>query len=117
MGSHEVVRKEHYRASSQSEDDDGEAGLAGGAEVFEPGDEINPTEAELQAYPDRFRELRGSAEGSVDVPLDLGDMTVSEVEEALESGDYDDSLDILAQAESQGDDRTGVHEAIDERRE
>lgn len=117
MGTHEVIGKHHVRSSSQNDDDDVDAGEAGWTR-FEPGDEITPTEAELNAFPERFRELRSSSDESVvEVPLDLGDMTVGEVAEELDSGEYDDKLDILEEAESQGDERTGVFDAIDERRE
>lgn len=46
----------------------------------------------------------------------LRDMTVSEFEEELESGRFDDRLDAVADAERDGKDRTGVHDAIGIRR-
>lgn len=120
---HEVVRKTHVRSSSHSTDEDAEAGEAGWTE-FEPGDTITPTEAELRAFPERFRELRTAPsengtedeEGNENPPLELTDMTVAEVQEALESGDYDDSLDTLESYEKENDDRKGVKQAIEDRR-
>lgn len=112
---HEVVRKAHYRAV----DDASEADIGNRLKAFEVGDTITPTESELEAFGDRFRELRNAPEESEDTeepPLDLDDMTVAEVEEALETGDYDDSLDTIEEYESENADRNGVHNAIADRR-
>lgn len=48
---------------------------------------------------------------------DLLDGTIPEIEEALASGDYDDRLDEVEQREDAGEDRSGVQEAIDNRRD
>lgn len=135
---HEVVRKTHWRSSSQNDSEDVEAGMSGMTK-FEPGDLIEPTEAELRAFPDRFRELtttesqalnNGNAEtesagsesedegdsGNGESPLELSEMTVAEIQEALSTGDYDDRLDELEEYENQNDGRKGVRQAIDERR-
>ncbi|AFZ74557.1 hypothetical protein [Natronobacterium gregoryi] len=42
--------------------------------------------------------------------------TIPEIKEGLEAGEYDDQLDVLADAEREGDDRSGVHDAIESRR-
>jgi hypothetical protein len=44
---HRVVRKEHHRGT------DG----PGSVETFEPGDRITPTDAELEAFGDRFQRI------------------------------------------------------------
>ena len=45
------------------------------------------------------------------------DGTIGEVEDALETGEYDDVLDELEALEEDGEGRKGVFSAIDERRE
>lgn len=45
------------------------------------------------------------------------DGTVDEAEDDLETGEYDDRLDELNSREAARDDRQGVHQAIDRRRE
>lgn len=42
--------------------------------------------------------------------------TVDDVRDALESGEYDDELDALEQREREGDERTTVFDAIEQRR-
>jgi len=89
----------------------------GGMDAFEVGDEITPTEAELEAFPERFRELRDSDESTSEAPFDPSDMTVDEVEEALNGEEYgSEALDELEETESSNDDRDGVHDAIAEHR-
>ena len=48
---------------------------------------------------------------------ELLDGTIGEVEDALETGEYDDILDELEALEEDGEGRKGVFSAIDERRE
>ena len=48
---------------------------------------------------------------------ELLDGTIGEVENALETGEYDDILDELETLEEDGEGRKGVFSAIDERRE
>jgi hypothetical protein len=48
---------------------------------------------------------------------ELLDGTIGEVENALETGEYDDVLDELETLEEDGEGRKGVFSAIDERRE
>lgn len=55
-------------------------------------------------------------EQSVTDPDRLGDMTVDELEAELNSGEYDDQLAEIEEAERQGKDRKGVHDAVDQRR-
>jgi len=45
------------------------------------------------------------------------DGTIGEVEDALETGDYDDVLDELEALEEDGEGRKGVFSALDDRRE
>ena len=52
-----------------------------------------------------------------DVLAELLDGTIGEVEDALETGEYDDVLDELEVLEEDGEGRKGVFSAIDERRE
>lgn len=47
MAKYRVVRKQHVRSPSVGDD----------AEVFDVGDVIDPTDAELEAFPDRFEEI------------------------------------------------------------
>jgi hypothetical protein len=48
---------------------------------------------------------------------ELLDGTIGEIEDALETGEYDDVLDELETLEEDGEGRKGVFSAIDERRE
>ena len=48
---------------------------------------------------------------------ELLDGTIGEVEDALETGEYDDVLDELEALEEDGEGRKGVFSAIDEQRE
>lgn len=62
---------------------------------------------------------------SPSIPLDeaesiteaLPTLTVSVIEEIVETGDVDDELDELERLEADGKDRKGVYEAIDNRRD
>lgn len=54
-------------------------------------------------------------EGAAEFPVLDGN--VDEVADALATGEYDDELDAIEDAENAGEDRTGVQDAIDERRE
>jgi hypothetical protein len=62
-----------------------------------------------------------SQDDSADVDEDelaaVLDGTIGEVEDALETGEYDDVLDELEALEEDGEGRKGVFSAIDERRE
>jgi hypothetical protein len=64
---HVVINKYHSRVSAE-----------GKVEVFEVGDPIEPTEEELAAFPDRFREAdqarmrRGRPPGTPEKPEDTG---------------------------------------------
>ena len=49
--------------------------------------------------------------------FDVLDGTVEEIEDALSAGEYDTVLDELARAEQNGEERAGVDDAIEERRE
>ena len=62
-------------------------------------------------------DAKADAELPDDELADVLDGTIGEVEEALETGDYDDVLDELEALEEDGEDRTGVYSAIDDRRE
>lgn len=53
----------------------------------------------------------------VDPKFPVLEKTIPKIEDALETGDYDNQLDALAAAEAGGDDRVGVAEAIEERRD
>lgn len=110
--SHEVVRKSLWRSRSRTDNSDAEAGTNAMTE-FAPGDLIDPTEEELEAFSDRLREVR-SPESEED-EFGLSDKTVADVQEELESGEYDESLEELFDAEVSGEDRKGVKEAINER--
>lgn len=110
-------------------------------ETFEPGDEIDATDAELAAFGDNLIELEDqdtstdagegaddeeeaetdgeAAEATVD-EADLADVldgTIGDVEEELATGEYDDVLDQLEALEEDGEARRGVFDALDDRRE
>lgn len=104
-------------------------------ETFEPGDEIEPTEDELEAFGDNLAPneddeaeadesaggeeaeqaqlATGEAEADLEAVLDG---TVDEVQAALATGEYDDVLDELGGLETDAEARKGVFEALDERR-
>ncbi|UIP00340.1 hypothetical protein Hbl1158_02925 [Halobaculum sp. CBA1158] len=76
----------------------------GNFEVVESADSADETEADES--------------DSVDPPLDPANYTVSELETALEDGEYsDDELAAIRAAESAGKNRTGVRGALDTRLE
>lgn len=108
------------------------------------GDVIEPLKAELEAFGDNLEAVDAeaadadSAESGADTSSDANTDATADSESSgefesaeafvdrtpmddviadLESGQYDDNLDAIEQAESDGRDRDGVHEAIDARRE
>lgn len=116
---------------------------------YEPGDEIEPTDAELENFGDNLEKIESSSESvesdsdpeqsdesesaeestqeqseeseseSGDDPYDdlpsLSEMTVDEVEQRLEDGDFSESeLGLLHDLEQLGEDRVTVHRAIDD---
>lgn len=108
-------------------------------EPLEEGDIVELTEEQYEAFEFKFERLddedidvdedevvdqtpddteEGEDEVDVDDELvDVLDGTVSDVEEAVQSGDYDDRLTELEEAEREGDERTGVLDAIADRRQ
>lgn len=101
---HEIVRRED-----------------GDLVVYEEGDTFEPTDAELSAFGDRLEpeedvEDENPGGNAPEPGLELADLTVSEVEDELASGEYDDMLDELESLEEAGKDRKGVHEAVEDRR-
>lgn len=116
--------------------DDGGRYRAGGV-TFEPGDEgdVSAGLAEHliddvgdfeyvdadEATTEDVREednLPVEDESSEDDDLvdELQELTIPEIEAELESGRFDDRLDAVAEAEREGKDRAGVHDAIGVRR-
>jgi hypothetical protein len=84
--------------------------------TYEEGDTFDPTDAELSAFGDRLEaESEGETPGGngPETPLELDELTVSDVEDALATGEYDDQLDMIEEAA----DRVGVQEAVEDRRE
>lgn len=53
---------------------------------------------------------------TVSNPYDILDENIPPIREALGTGEFDGRLDALQHAEREGEDRVGVHEAIDARR-
>lgn len=78
-----------------------------------------------EQFADRYDSIALESEADTDPedapPLDEFDAvlsgTVDEVGEVLAAGEHDDRLDELADRESSGKDRQGVHQAIEQRRE
>lgn len=59
----------------------------------------------------------GDGDGA-EPPLDPGEYTIAELEEALAEGDYSgDELTAITAAEAAGEDRKGAHDTIDAARE
>lgn len=82
-------------------------------EVFEPGDEIDPTEAELRAFGDNIKEIEDAEDDPVDKrALELADENYQTATSAVKDGDADEFLDDLVEV----DDRSSVQDAIEERR-
>lgn len=96
-------------------------------ETFEPGDEIDATDAELAAFGDNLIELddqdtstKGAGDGADETDAGLEGVlkgTVGDVEDELATGEYDDVLDELEALEEDGEARKGVFDALDDRRE
>ncbi|WP_265112286.1 hypothetical protein [Halosolutus halophilus] len=121
--------------------DDGGRYRAGGV-TFEPGDEgevsaglaehlvdavgdfeyvtLENADADKTTNGDDASEdsLAGEDESPEDDDLidELQGLTIPEFEAELESGRFDDRLDAVAEAEREGKDRAGVHDAIGVRR-
>ena len=72
---------------------------------------------EGQSDSDQEDDAEADAELSDDELAEVLDGTIPEVEEELATGDYDDVLDELEALEEDGEDRSGVYSAIDDRRE
>lgn len=79
-------------------------------------DEADSSDGESTDDADETSDESGETVGEDDLVESLQDMTIPEIEDDLESGRYDDRLDELAEAEQEGQDRTGVHDAIGVRR-
>jgi hypothetical protein len=107
----------HYRYTGTALYRDGD--------VVEPGDVIEPTEAELEAFGDvleAVHEREIDAETTPESPtiesppIDPSEYTVDELQDALEDADYDwtdATLRGLRQAEVDGQNRDTALEAID----
>lgn len=81
--------------------------------VFEPGDKIAPTDAELRAFGDNLVELDDTDNDDVDSRAQtLADGPYQEAVEAVRAGEADEFLDDLAAV----DDRSTVQDVIDARR-
>lgn len=91
-------------------------------EVIETGDVIKPTEAELDSFGDsleRVAEPTTTADAAPTTnenpPFEVGDLTVSEVEERLPEISDVDLLEEIEQREQENEARKGVSEAIKSR--
>jgi hypothetical protein len=93
--------------------------------VIEPGDEIpdDLVDQLLESHPydvvETTNDDGADSEPVESPPVDPTTLTVDELEEALANEDYDwnvPALHGLRRAESNGDDRSGAHDAIDEKR-
>lgn len=103
----------------------------GGQEVVDPGDIIQPTEAELDAFGDALEPVRESNGGTepatepdqteetaeaevADPPFDPGEYSIDDLETELSEGDYTDAeLAALLDAEQAGDNtRSGAVDVI-----
>lgn len=112
--------REHVRTDELRDES-----IWGGTVTFDPetGTSQEVDDDVAQQFVDEYDGLRLASE------IDEGDAppvdeleavlsgTVGEVEDALETGDYDDRLDALEAHERDGADRTTVYEAIDDRRD
>lgn len=106
MGTHRVTRKRITRSDG---------------DVFEAGDEIDPTDAELRAFGDRLTEVEDGDGGDDDVEdeddevderaVELANQNYQETIDAVRSGEADEFLDDLAEE----DDRSTVQDAIEAR--
>lgn len=125
-----VKRKRHIRVGEEGE-----------RTVFEPGDEIEPTDAELESFSDRFEEVQtvevsssstsegdstedsdesgedqsDASESTREYP-DLSEMSVNEeLPEYLQENDFSQAeKNELHDLESSGKDRITAHQRIDE---
>lgn len=93
-----------------------------GADNVEQGEEFTADEAVGRSFSDFLEPIDEDAEETIpeDAAGDIDELldgTVEEVRDALESGDYDGRLDELEAREADGQDRNGVYNAIDDRRE
>jgi len=109
-------------------------------ELIEPGDVVEPTEAELDAFGDSFRPIddasgdtgggtppdeeptatdsensQASTEADTSTPpFAPGDLTIEELDEEIAEGDYStDELQAVLHAEQNGEDRTGAVDVIE----
>lgn len=99
----------------------GSGPLRRGEERIAPGDEFEPTDAERRSFGDLIEDTdEAAAEESADEPetlaeppFDPGDLSVSDLRERLDEGDYsDEELAALEASEKDGEDRKTAKEAI-----
>lgn len=85
----------------------------------EQGDVFEPTYAERQAFGDLIEPVDEDEEsdGEHFHMLDPSEYTIGGLEEALETGDFDDVLDDIEALETDGKDRDGARDVIEARRE
>lgn len=94
-----------------------------GYEHIGPGEAFEPTEAELRAFGDRLEPVDEAADGDdageegtgTEPPFDPTGHSVSEIEDALDDGDYDDDelAALLAAEQADDDPRTTAVDAIE----
>lgn len=94
-------------------------------EVFERGDEIDPTEAELRAFGDNLEEIdeEDEADGEVSdgesgtLPFNPESNTIDEIEEKIEGVDDAAAIEAVLNLERDQKDRDGATDAIEARLE
>jgi hypothetical protein len=108
---HRVVRGRFTRHHDDAED-----------EVFEREDPVAPDDDELEKFGAWFEELEQPVEATDTESFDAAgfvDRNTDEITGALRTGDFDDRLDAIADAEEarEGPTRSTVTEAVESRRD
>lgn len=100
---HRVVNGEHRRSRE---------GMA--AEVFEPGDELTPTEAELRSFGDRFESIDDGDEGGDDTQAESGSESggAGDESEASENETDAESDAESDESEGEGDEAEGLSREV-----
>lgn len=120
MTTYEVIHKGIRVSASRSSKSDTHA--TEDQEFIDVGETVEDPDGSLyQAFGDRLREVEegndDSSESTSDsegLP-DLSEMTNDEVEELVNTGEFDDELDALLEQEKNGSDRSGAKQAIKDR--
>ena len=115
----EFERWSYQFVSLEDEDSSDEDGSESSESVRESAESVSDEEAyeSVTEEKESADEAESDSENDGDEIPDLLDLNVPEIEEEIEAGHFDDRLDQVEIEESLGDDRFGVKDAVESRRD